>query len=44
MNNFISVIKNSYANVKTLDQKASVACNYADNYYGDQVCLLKHEK
>ncbi len=19
-------------------------CNYADNYYGDQVCLLKHNK
>jgi hypothetical protein len=44
MKNFISVIKNSYANVKTLDQKASVTCNYADNYYGDQVCLLKHKK
>jgi hypothetical protein len=44
MKRFISVIKKSYASVEFLSQTASVTCNYADNYYGDQVCIMKPEK
>ncbi|WP_156899681.1 hypothetical protein [Marinobacterium litorale] len=29
------------AGSQTSDRTAVVCCNYRDNYYGDQVCVLK---
>ncbi len=40
MKTVIAIVSKSI-DIKVAGQSHSVECNYSDNYYGDQVCVLR---
>ncbi|MCY0964784.1 hypothetical protein [Parathalassolituus penaei] len=40
MNVFIQFVRQATQSAPTVGQCASGVCNYGDNYYGDQVCVI----
>ncbi|MBB3060688.1 hypothetical protein FHS09_001507 [Microbulbifer rhizosphaerae] len=37
----VIAVVNKSIDIKAPGQSGSVECNYSDNYYGDQVCVLR---